>query len=330
MAEAFRLGRPLETPYPLPNKVLIPLVVIFHLTQYTNFLGRAGVNVDEAWKIPSETIGFCTGLLNAFAVASSASKTDFGRYGAVSVRLGLLVGIVVDAREALSDLSISKSLRAGWSSTQMKDEMIGIIKEYPDTYVSVEYDENLATITTTASNIRALDRRLKNAGFISSELELYGRFHAECHQDLIAPIVELCDMNPEFQFPDASETHSPTRLNAQGKLLTQGSLHHHAVDSILTKTAEWHQTLALARQSFVEKDSLLVSFGFGRCVPSTHVRTISNQVVHLADIGDSIIPALKEKRAIMDNNIAVVGISCKVAGADNLEEFWDLLCAAKS
>lgn len=137
-------------------------------------------------------------------------------------------------------------------------------------------------------------------------------------------------MNPEFQFPDASETHSPTRLNTQGKLLTQGSLHHHSVDSILTKTAEWHQTLALARQSFVEKDSLLVSFGFGRCVPSTHVRTISNQVVHLADIGDSIIPALKEKRAIMDNNIAVVGISCKVAGADNLEEFWDLLCAAKS
>ncbi len=132
MAEAFRLGRPLETPYPLPNKVLIPLVVIFHLTQYTNFLGRAGVNVDEAWKIPSETISFCTGLLNAFAVASSASKTDFGRYGAVSVRLGLLVGIVVDAREALSDLNISKSLRAGWSSTQMKDEMIGIIKEYPD------------------------------------------------------------------------------------------------------------------------------------------------------------------------------------------------------
>ncbi|KAI1427790.1 putative polyketide synthase [Xylaria sp. FL1777] len=330
MAEAFRLGRPLETPYPLPNKVLIPLVVIFHLTQYTEFLGRAGVNINETWKSPGEAVGFCTGLLSAFAVATSANKTDLERHGAAAIRLGLLVGMVVDAREALSDLDVSKSLRAGWSSTQTKDEMMSIIKEFPDTYASVEYDENLATVTTTASNIRALDHRLKKAGFISTELELYGRFHAECHQALMTPILEFCDLNPEFQLPDASETVSPTRSNTQGKLLTKGSLHHHALDSILTKTAEWHQTLAAARQSLIEEGSLLVSFGFGRCVPPTHLRAISNQVVHLAEIEDCTGPASKDKRVIMNNDIAVVGMSCKVAGADNLEEFWDLLCTAKS
>ncbi|KAI3324539.1 putative polyketide synthase [Xylariaceae sp. AK1471] len=330
LAEAFRMGRPLETPYPLPNKVLMPLVVIFHLAQYTDFLGRAGVNVEETWKSPSETVGFCTGLLSAFAVATSANNTDFEKYGSIAIRLGLLVGMVVDAKEGSSELNVSKSLRAGWNSTQTKGEMMNIIKEFPDTYVSVEYDENLATITTTASNIRTLDQRLKSAGFISSELELYGRFHAECHQALLAPILEFCDMNPEFQFPDASTTLCPTRSNTQGQLLTQGSLHHHALESILTKTSEWHQTLAAARQSLVEKDSLLISFGFGRCVPPTHMRAISHQVTHLADVEDSIALGLKDQRAIMDNDIAVVGMSCKVAGADNLEEFWDLLCAAKS
>ncbi|KAI1170697.1 putative polyketide synthase [Nemania sp. FL0916] len=329
LAEAFRLGRPLETAYPLPNKVLLPLVVIFHLAQYTDFLGNSGANIDEAWKSPSETVGFCTGLLSAFAVSSSANKKDFEKYGAVAIRLGLLVGMVVDAREGSSGLN-AKSLRVGWNSTQSKDEMRNIIQEYPETYQSVEYDENLATVTTTVKNIKALDQRLKSAGFNSSELELYGCFHAECHQALMAPILEFCNANPEFQFPDASKTLGPTRSNTTAEIVTQGSLHDHALESILTKKSLWHKTLSAARQSLVEKDSQLISFGFGRCVPPTLMRAIGSQVIHLADIEDSVGPVSKDQRAITDNDIAVVGMSCKVAGADNLEEFWDLLCAAKS
>lgn len=143
-------------------------------------------------------------------------------------------------------------------------------------------------------------------------------------------ILEFCDTNPEFQFPDVSKTLTPARSNTQGELFTHGRLHQHALESILTKTSEWHQTLAAARQSLADKDSLFISFGFGRCVPPTHMRAISSQIVHLADIEDSMGHVSKDQRAITDNDIAVVGMSCKVAGADNLEEFWDLLCAAKS
>jgi hypothetical protein len=132
LAEAFRLGRSLETPYPLPNKVLVPLVVIYHLAQYIDFLERTGLNVDETCKSPGETIGFCTGLLSAFAVATSENKFDLERHGAVAIRLGLLVGMVVDAREAPSELNVSKSLRVGWSSTRAKDEMMNIIGEFLD------------------------------------------------------------------------------------------------------------------------------------------------------------------------------------------------------
>ncbi|KAI8635190.1 putative polyketide synthase [Xylariaceae sp. FL1651] len=330
LAEAFRTGRPLEIPYPLPNKVLVPLVVVFHLAQYTNFLERAGIDVDETWKNTGKTFGFCTGLLSAFAVATSANKKDFEQYGAVAIRLGLLIGMVVDAQDASSEPNVSKSLRTGWNSTQTKEEMMEVVNEFSDTYVSVEYDENLATVTTTASNVRELDQRLKSAGFISSELELYGRFHSEEHQPLLAPILDFCDGNPEFQLPDASKTLIPTYSNTQGKLLTKGSLHHHALESILTKPSKWHQALITARQSLREKDSLLISFGFGRCIPPTHMRAISHQVVHLADIDSSINLGSKDLRVTTDNDIAVVGMACKVAGADNLEEFWDLLCAAKS
>ena len=38
----------------------------------------------------------------------------------------------------------------------------------------------------------------------------------------------------------------------------------------------------------------------------------------------------RNQQAYLGSDIAVVGMSCKVAGADNLEEFWDLLCSGES
>ena len=42
-----------------------------------------------------------------------------------------------------------------------------------------------------------------------------------------------------------------------------------------------------------------------------------------------LIPS-KIPRGYSDNDIAVVGVSCQVAGADDVEEFWDVLCKGES
>jgi hypothetical protein len=74
LADAFLVGRSLETLFPLPNKLLIPLVVMSHLTQYASFLERVKIELDDrvdifaGCKAGKETVGFCTGLLSAIAV----------------------------------------------------------------------------------------------------------------------------------------------------------------------------------------------------------------------------------------------------------------------
>lgn len=146
----------------------------------------------------------------------------------------------------------------------------------------------------------------------------------------MASMLQFCHANPEFQFPDASMIVIPTRSNDQGGLITQGGLHCHALESILTEPPKWHQTFSTLRQHIRDKDTLIISFGPELCVPPSHMLALSRQVVHLEDIGDCMAATPPAHRAISENDIAVVGMSCKVAGAENLEEYWDLLCEAKS
>lgn len=56
-------------------------------------------------------------------------------------------------------------------------------------------------------------------------------------------------------------------------------------------------------------------------------------MIHMGDIGSGKAqPKLSISHPLMDGKeyIAVVGMSCKVPGAENLQDFWDLLCENKS
>lgn len=54
------------------------------------------------------------------------------------------------------------------------------------------------------------------------------------------------------------------------------------------------------------------------------MREISQNVVHFAEL------EIHDSRPYSEDDIAVIGVSCKVAGANDLEEFWDLLCKGES
>ncbi|KAI1393305.1 uncharacterized protein F4822DRAFT_423774 [Hypoxylon trugodes] len=338
LSDAFRTGRPLETPFPLPNKLLIPLVIVSHLTQYATFLrdSTEGQQTDpfSTSKSDKETLGLCTGLLSAFAISSTSDREQFKKYAAVAVRLAMLVGTVVDAQDAATEPS--KSLSAAWNSSEGAEELQRIVRSIPGTYISVNYDENRATVTTKAAAVSNLQQQLRDGGLIASEVGLYGRFHANVNAEVLKSLLKFVDAHVEFQFPDGSSGLAiPTRSNRGGDLITQGPLHHHALQSILTEPPQWFQTVSALRDSTLKnKDSCIVSFGPERTVPPSLLRSLNPQVFHVADLDStsSHFEAFSQKdlRTFSDNDVAVVGMSIKVAGAETLDDFWDLLVSAKS
>lgn len=196
-------------------------------------------------------------------------------------------------------------------------------------------------MTTSRSTLFSLLQQLKAAGVTATEVGLRGRFHSQCYRDDVEELIKFCDSQPALQLPDASGLVLPSRSNSGGDYIEHGKLHHVALRSILVEQSKWYQTFAEVQSSrLTDPESMVVSFGLDRCVPPTLMRKLGFRLVHAEDlqIGNPRLSAgILEPKATLeypkgpsDNNIAVVGMSCKVPGAEDLEEFWKLLCDGKS
>ena len=196
-------------------------------------------------------------------------------------------------------------------------------------------------MTTSASTASSLQQQLRAAGVIATEVGLHGRFHCGSYRDVIESLLSFCDRQPELQFPEASALVLPTRSSSKGDLITQGKLHHIALWSILVEQSHWHQTFAAVHSSRLKnKESLLITFGLERCVPPSFMKVLSSQAIHMTNLEEVksrlSVDTLKPRTSpeipggYSENDIAVVGVSCKVAGADDVEEFWNILCTGNS
>lgn len=208
-------------------------------------------------------------------------------------------------------------------------------------YISVFSDEKRATVTTAKTTSSSLLRQLKAAGITASEVGLNGRFHSQCHRNDLEPLIKFCDSQPALQFPDATEIVYPTRSNSGGDYIIHGKLHHVALQSLLVEQSDWYATFAEVQSSqLIDDHSLVVFFGSDRCVPPTLKRRLSPKLLHAAKLSGAT-PLLSTSvrgskvhsqyaRDLSDNAIAVVGMACKVPGANDIEGFWKILCDGRS
>ncbi|MCJ1473382.1 hypothetical protein MMC13_002033 [Lambiella insularis] len=321
-----------------PNILLSPLVIITQLIQYSEYLKtvrpslRKGENLYDLSKHDAETIGFCTGLLSALAVSCSTNRENFEKFGSVAIRIGMLIGMVVDAQNAAEENGPPKSLAMLWRSAGDKERMLEILCRFPEAYISVFYDENRATVTTSAETAPAIQQQLKDSGITATDIGLHGRFHWRGYGEDIDTLIGFCASHEKFQLPDASALILPTRSSQGGEYITRGSLTSEAIRSILLDPPQWYLTFCTIQAArLIDQKSTVISFGLERCVPPSLLRGLSQQVLHMADSDRKTrLLASEGPGRYSDNDIAIVGMSCKVAGADDLAEFWELLCEGKS
>ncbi|XXG95999.1 hypothetical protein Hte_002276 [Hypoxylon texense] len=360
----------------LPNAVVGPLLVAIQLDQYWRYLeitrhskGLPYHDDLQADLVASQkrqqqqpvVLGFCVGLLGALAVASSADRQDFESYGAAAMRMGMLIGAMIDAREAW-DKGLGKgksvSYATAWRGAKQHEDMTRIIKAlYPEAYVSVLFDEARATVTTSERTAPSLVRQLRAASLVVAEIGIEGHIHAPGpdRKRHTKALVELCRENPGLQFADASSLALTTYDNqGDGKPISpdRGDMTEMVLRSILMLQCDWYGTFSkiIAHKD----DARIVSFGLDRCIPPTLQRRLGARQEHFDDIektqfnprnqtngivisvpqvasepttnslGRTVASDLSDP-LIHDDSIAVVGMSIKVAGADDLDEFVDML-----
>lgn len=334
LVEAFNSGDGSHLHFPLPNKLLVPLVVLHQLESYTSFFSSATTssNISGPELSAAEgTLGFCTGLLSAFAVASTRSITDLENVGSNAIRLGLLVGTIADlpiCDNSGDSIGPARCIGTEWKDKDKASQLADILEKHNHSYISVHYDDNRATITAPSDAIPTLLQQLRQAGIVASEIGLRGRYHSQQNAPLLQSLVEFCAAHPEFQLADASNATIATYDNQNGAAITSGPLHEHALRSILVEQPHWIDAWkGLIGHGIVNTQTRIVSVGYERSIPPS-LKQFAPQTIHLVD--KAKLSNTRHQHEYLDTDIAVVGMSCKTAGANNLDEFWDVLCSGKS
>lgn len=303
----------------LPAAILTPLILLTQLAQYSQYVRanriESGLDADP-WSSQDRSVkvlGFCTGFLSELAIACAASKLHFQTYGAIAVRLGALLGAVVDAGDSKSSDAVS--LSAAWTTSEQSESLKTVIAEDPETYISVKYDESRATVTTTVAKSGEVRDLLKQKGLLATQIGLRGRFHWEGHRQALEELIAFCDESPELQLPDAKQLLLPVYSTATGEQVKEGKLHHLALRDILVETCDWYGTFKNSESNSLEDGNWsYVIFGDEKCVPPSISREINERVLFLLDREapkERLAPGEGSNASFHDDDIAVVGMACK-------------------
>lgn len=279
----------------------------------------------------AEALGLCTGILSAFAVASSKTLDDVQRYGAASVRLAMLSGALVDIEDDSHDAGHkATSFSVSWSASNLPlEDAEALLREHLGAYISVRVDDKRATVTCAQSSVSIIQEALQQRGMHVSNIALSGRFHWPGHAAGMEQLIELINGDAMLQLVDASSTVLPTRINNGGQCLHAGKLHEMALRAILTEQSLWYQTVEAAYAGRLQsQDARVLCFGAERCIPPTTARKLDTRLIHMADKDNAATAASFFSGP--DERIAIVGMACHVPNAEDLEAFWDILASGES
>ncbi|PSR79893.1 hypothetical protein BD289DRAFT_491583 [Coniella lustricola] len=266
------------------------ITVISHVVDFHRITRRGTANacftcdsIERPTNQLGDIQGFCLGFLTAAAIASSQNEAAFRNNVRTILRIAVCIGALVEADAV----------------------------------------ELLAT-GVRASDIETLKQKLLARGLSVQTLTNEGRYHRQAlHESSVQSLRALFQRDERFQLPSATALLLPLRSNVDGSLITRGSLHDIALDSILLHQCNWYETVSHAVKGSKISVQDIMRVGAETVVPrSLRSIPISGQTANISN-GDS--PLFDSSSAV-----AVIGMACRYPEADSLEEFWELLRAGKS
>ncbi|KAJ6442759.1 Polyketide synthase [Purpureocillium lavendulum] len=343
----FLQGNNSETPAPSSgtscNLLLAPLTVISQIADYIRLERQGRVQ------------GFCVGFLAAAAVACASNEEELARGTATAARLALCIGGVIDLdeQERTNDDRMSPENSSTWSvsftSAAERDHLDKTIASYPQTYISCLTDIDRVTLTIPDGQFAAFAQQLAEGGLSAYPVGLRGRYHTSS-QGRVAVVRELkslCQQNEGFQFPTGTYLRLPLRSTSDGQLLGKGAaIEEVALESILVDVCRWYETVQAAIGDWDVGTVKVVSVGniSGAIPRSLKLATAAQQSLTLDDrVSPSHSTETSAKSTLCSTQptpdtllspqvggtpsmpVAVIGMACRFAKADSLEEFWSLI-----
>lgn len=196
-------------------------------------------------------------------------------------------------------------------------------------------DPKTISVVGTVPVLAELQTYARGQGFFVQEMHIRGKVHNPENADLAKELCDLSDRVPSLRLPSARSLQVPVRSNKTGQLLVEGSLTHEVIDTILASRCEWFTLMnELAKDLDLggRRSHIIATFGIGDCIPLSPFHKLRLQITKLdvLSFANENLSTARESRPKADytfptDAIAIVGASCRLPGANNLEELWDIV-----
>lgn len=350
----FGSGRGLAVSDISRNSLLAPLTVV---DQAVNFMeavesqGQISTTKSAAFPAVAVAQGFCIGFLSSAAVATSLDWAQFERNICKAIRTAVCIGSIVDYQRVsrLADSStetVTGSLSVRWKSGPEKSRIYTQVdstaqvcgrtpiiqsRNYTNlaqSYISCVTDENKITITAGSEDIGRLSAFFTENNMSHVKISVEGSYHSSRNEGFAAVLKSMCkEDRPNFQLCDGDSLLRPLRSTADGEILSdEVSLSDTAIDLILCTRADWFQTVQKTLSHFPKAEVVLVGRGsfIPRSLIGSNPTLKAGQKVSDYKMSSDTITA-DQSYAPGNNDVAVIGMSCRYPGAETLEGFWELI-----
>lgn len=197
-------------------------------------------------------------------------------------------------------------------------------------------DPKSISIVGPAKRLDELFVYAQEQGIQVQKMDIRGKVHNPENKSLAAELCRLCHDIPCLKLPDASKLQVPVRSNISGERLRSGLLTEEIVTTILASKCDWYTLLNGVADDLSASKQVghkFVIFGLSDCVPMSpfHKKRLQatksevHSLIQKFRAPSLKITSLSDTMFLQEGVIAIVGASCRLPGANNLDELWTLI-----
>ncbi|GLA58211.1 type I Iterative Polyketide synthase (PKS) [Aspergillus tubingensis] len=316
--------------------IALPLLLILQLGEYLRYLDFHGIShADFIAQIQKGggIHGCCAGEPPALSIACAKDEGQIMDNAAVFLRIMVGMGAYI---EALDDWTTSESniLAVRLKYEGQEEEFT---KMFPRTYVSTITEPRTLSFIGNAKSIAAMYEYCRENGLPADKMDVTGKAHNPENEHVVPEFMDILNRNSSMlQLPQQSRLQVTVRSSITGKALTDAEIMEDMITMMLASCCDWYglvSQVALDLKASERPAHRLVIFGLNDSVPLSpfnkqRLKTFkfkANQLL-VSDPQPNSSTAFPSKLPeFPDSTIAIVGLSCRFPGANNLEELWDLI-----
>ncbi|OLN87389.1 Iterative polyketide synthase CazM 9 [Colletotrichum chlorophyti] len=313
--------------------VSFPLLLLTGLCQWCSYLELSGQTQAEVLAAlgAGGVQGYCGGMLSTIAVASSGNEEELGHRAGNFYRVAFLMGVFmsegeVGPPESAPDMMVVRLKHPG----QDKE----LMDQFPGIYASATTNPVTICFAGRKSELAPLKEYVTANRMFSIQTYPTGTGHDPRNSRYLDDMLAIVAENESFHLPGAQALKVPVQSNWDGEDLlkeTQSELARNVLGNLLCGRCEWYKVVESVakriREDSNESSHSLLLLGGYDCVPVEPFHQASLKIAKIDVVLTlrEIMQKRTELAGYSDDTVAIVGSACRLPGANNLDELWEVL-----